>query len=354
MASSLADQAAQSAAAQTEGAPRAAGAGAALRMLVSIPCLNEAKTVGDVIRALPRTLPGVGAVDVLVVDDGSTDATAEVARAAGATVRSHGRNRGVGASFQTALDHAVRREYDILCTIDADGQFSTDDVPRLVAPIVEGSADFVTGSRFADGRAIPNMSAAKRWGNARMSNLISQLVGRRFVDVSCGFRAYGREAILHLNLHGDFTYTQETFLQLSFKGLRIDEVPVEVRYFSERKSRVAHSILRYALKTSAIIFAAYRDYRPIQFFWGLAAVFIGTGALVSSVMLVNYLTTGMFRPHLWSGFTGGFLVSVGLVALVLGIIADMLDRVRKNQERILYHLKRDGRGRDTGGGEGDD
>ncbi len=313
-----------------------------MNLLVSIPCLNEAATLAGVIQRIPREIEGFGRVDVLVVDDGSADESAAVARAAGAHVLSHGANRGVGASFQTALDHAVTGRYDVLVTVDADGQFAPEDIPRLTAPIVADEADFVTASRFVDPARAPSMPSIKRWGNARMAGLVSRLTGQTFYDVSCGFRAYGREAMLNLNLHGDFTYTQETFLQLSFKRLRLREVPVDVTYFDGRVSRVANSIPRYAVKTLAIILTVYRDYRPIRFFWWLAAGFTLSGCGVASIMLVHYLRTGRFYGQLWSGLTGGFLVMVGLVLFVVGVVADLLDRVRRNQERMLYHMKRDG------------
>lgn len=311
-----------------------------MRLLVSIPCLNEAETIGAVIDRIPRAMPGITAVDVLVVDDGSTDTSSTAAAAHGARVLRHGRNLGVGASFQTALRHAVACGYDLLVTIDADGQFAPEDIAKLVTPITKGDADFVTGSRFIEGAPPRNIPPLKLWGNARMSDLVSRLTGLTFRDVSCGFRAYSREAMLHLNLHGVFTYTQETFLQLSFKNLRIVELPVAVEYFPGRVSRVAQSIPKYALKTLSIILMVYRDYRPIRFFWTLAVGFLVLGASIASIMLVHYVRTGMFYGQLWAGFTGGFLLLVGFVFLILGIIADMLERIRQNQERILYHLKK--------------
>jgi glycosyltransferase involved in cell wall biosynthesis len=311
------------------------------RLLVGIPCLNEEATIAEVIASIPRDIPGVAQVDILVVDDGSTDSTAARAAAAGARVLSHGTNRGVGVAFQTMLRFAVENGYDALSNIDADGQFDANDIPRLVAPILKGEADFVTGSRFVDRALIPeNMPGVKRWGNERMSALISTLSGRKYHDVSCGFRAYGREALLQLNLHGRFTYTQETFLDLTHKGLRVVEIPVVVKYFEGRKSRVAGSILTYAMRTSSIIFRIYRDYQPLRFFVGLALSFMLVGAGFASILFGHYLMTGMFTGQIWSGFVGGGLFLVGLLFLILGVVADMLDRIRMNQERILYELKR--------------
>jgi glycosyltransferase involved in cell wall biosynthesis len=312
------------------------------RLLVVIPCLNEAATVGSVITDIPRTIEGVTDVVVAIVDDGSTDDTAGVARAAGAVVLSHGENRGVGAAFQTALAYAVTERFDVMCNIDADRQFDPNDIPRLIAPIVDGDADFVSASRFVDKSFTPDMPPLKHWGNLRMSSLVSGLAGRRFHDVSCGFRAYSREALLNLNLHGRFTYTQETFLDLAFKGLRIREIPVTVKYFAERKSRVAGNLFKYAQRTSSIIFRLYRDYYPLRFFWSIAGFFIGLGVCFSAILLVHYARTGLFTGQIWSGFVGGFFVVVGIAFGIVGVVADMLDRIRVNQERILYLLKKSG------------
>jgi glycosyltransferase involved in cell wall biosynthesis len=316
------------------------------RLLVAIPCLNEGATVARVIRDIPRDIPGIKAVTVLVIDDGSTDDTTAEAKAAGAHVASHGDNRGVGAAFQTALAYAVQNGFDVMCNIDADGQFDPLDIPRLVRVIVDGEADFVSASRFVDPSFTPaEMPWLKRWGNARMSSLVSGLAGHRFHDVSCGFRAYSREAMLQLNLHGRFTYTQETFLDLAFKGLRIRELPVKVTYFKDRKSRVAGNLLKYAQRASTIIFRLYRDYHPLRFFWAIAAFAFLLGAGFGSILLYHYVTTGMFTGQIWSGFVGAGFLAIGVVFVVVGVVADMLGCIRVNQERLLYLLKK-GQGAD--------
>jgi len=311
-----------------------------MRLLVVIPCLNEAATVASVIKDIPRAIAGIEAVTVAVVDDGSTDATAAVSRDAGAVVLSHGENRGVGAAFQTALSFAIDGGFDVMCNIDADRQFDPNDIPRLVKSIVDGEADFVSASRFVDASFMPDMPKVKHWGNLRMSSLVSGLAGKRFHDVSCGFRAYSREALLQLNLHGRFTYTQETFLDLAFKGLRIKEIPVKVVYFAERKSRVAGNLFKYAQRTSSIIFRLYRDYHPLRFFWSIAGALLFVGVCFGSILLTHYVLTGKFTGQIWSGFVGGFFVVLGIAFGIVGVVADMLDRIRVNQERILYLLKK--------------
>lgn len=320
--------------------PRTDVPSAPLRLLVAIPCLNEAATIARVVRGVPRTIARVGQVDVVVIDDGSRDDTATEARAAGATVIRHAHNRGVGLAFQTAVNHAVEFGYDLMVNIDGDCQFDPQDIPKLVEPVVSGQADMATASRFADPRLIPDMPRVKLVGNHMMSSLISKLVGTRYADVSCGFRCYNRESLLRLNLHGAFTYTQETFLDFAAKRIEIQEVPIQVRYFVDRKSRVASSILRYAINTATIILRGYRDYHPLRFFWGLAALFAVPAFLFAVIFFAHYWMTGVFSGYLFAGFTSGFLSLIAMVFFVLGIVTDMLDRIRTNQERMLYLLKK--------------
>lgn len=175
------------------------------RLLVAIPCLNEAATISQVVRDVPRTIPGVMQVDIIVVDDGSTDLTSSEAKEAGALVLRHSRNLGVGKAFQTAVNYAVENKYDLMVNIDGDRQFNPQDIPKLVMPVISAQADMVTASRFINVELTPEMSKVKLVGNHMMSYLISQLVRQNFHDVSCGFRCYSREALLQLNLHGAFT-----------------------------------------------------------------------------------------------------------------------------------------------------
>ncbi|MCP3903910.1 MAG: glycosyltransferase family 2 protein [Planctomycetes bacterium] len=316
-------------------------AGGDLRLLVAIPALDEAPTVGDVVRGIPREIPGIARVDVLVIDDGSSDDTARVARDAGAEVVTHATNRGLGVSFREAVESGRSRGTDILVNIDGDGQFDPADIPRIVAPIVEGRAAMVTASRFLDAKLVPEMPDIKRWGNHGVARIVALLTGRRFHDVSCGFRAFSREALLRMNLFGTFTYTQECFLDLVFKDLPIVEVPLEIRGVREHgTSRVASSIPRYAVRSLQIMLRAFISYRPFRVFACLAALFLAVGFGLLGFLLVHYLRTGQFSPHIWSGFVGGSFGFLGILTLVIGLIGDMLVRIRLDQDRILYHLRR--------------
>jgi glycosyltransferase involved in cell wall biosynthesis len=311
------------------------------RLLVVLPALNEAATIESVIGRIPRDIPGIDSVEVLVVDDGSSDDTVRLSRAAGASVISHGKNRGVGAAMQTGLDEAVRRQVSFAVNIDSDGQFAPEDIVKLLEPLVAGQTDFATASRFKDPKLVPVMPAVKRFGNWGMARVVSSIVGQHFDDVSCGFRAYTREALLQLVLSGAFTYTQEMLLVLGQKGLRMLEVPMVVRGVREHgKSRVASNLFRYGYRTSMIIFSCVRDFSPGSFFnassLGLALLALG----FFTFFVVHRIVAGMFTPHIWAGFTSAFLFGLAFMTFSLGQIAAMVARIRRIQDRELYLLRK--------------
>ena len=311
-----------------------------MKLIIQIPAFNEAKTIGEVIDGLPRELPGIGTIEVLVVDDGSKDDTAKIAREHGATVVSHQENRGLGISFQTGRETALSHGADILVTIDADGQFPAEEIPRLIEPIKSGRAHFVTASRFLDPKyAAKGIPWVKKWGNSLVAKMISWLSGGSFTDVSCGFRAYSKEALLKLNLFGDFTYTHETFLNIANQRMTIEEVPVEVTYYPDRKSKMAYSISRYGYRTIWIIFRTVLDHRPFTIFSAISLIFFFFGVLSGLIPLINKIQTGMFTPYKIFGFLAGFLVALGFLIFCIGLVADILNRLRITQERILYEQR---------------
>ncbi len=311
-----------------------------LHLLVAIPALNEEMTVGNVIRSIPREMPGIGSIEVLVVDDGSSDGTAAIAAAEGARVIRHAATTGVGGAFHTALAFGIDRGSDLIVTIDADGQFDPADIPALIAPVLSSAADFTTASRFKDPALVPRMSWIKLQGNRMMSRLISRFTGQKFYDVSCGMRCYGRQAALRLHLLAPFTYTQEVFLNLAFKQMRIVEVPLRVR--GKRplgRSRVADNLWRYGYRTAKIIFRSYRDYFPMRFFGSLALVLMAPASALGLFVLIYYLQTGSFSPYKWAAFTAAALAGIALMLGQIGMIGDMLNRHRIYLEEILYRQR---------------
>ena len=311
-----------------------------MRLLVIIPAFNEEEHIGEVIKSIPKKIPGISEIKVVVIDDGSTDNTVKTAEASGAMVIQNYFNRGLGVTFNRGLQYAIDNNFDGMVNIDADGQFAPEDIVRLLKPIQNNEADFVTGSRFIDKNYCPKMPLIKFWGNKMMAYWISRLIGRKFYDVSCGFRAYSKEALLSLNLQGKFTYTQEAFLNLAFKRLRIREVPIKVEYSANRRSKIAPNVFTYGLRTAKIIFRTYRDYKPLTFFVRVGTFFFLGALFFEAILFFTYLTRGTFTPHIWSGFVGAVFLFISIAFFVIGIFADMNDRIRLNQEKILYYLKK--------------
>lgn len=307
-------------------------------LLVVIPALNESATIAQVVSRVPDQIDGLDEVRIIVVDDGSKDDTAALARQAGARVVSHDSPRGVGAVFHRALELLVEEGADILVFIDGDGQFNPNDIPKIVHPIVEGRADCVTASRYHPDASPQRQTLGRRLGNHLMSGLLSMLIRRRLYDVACGFRAYSAETAMSLNLTGRFTYTQETLLDVALKGGRIVEVPVRVRGTRKHgKSRVAHSLWRYGARAMLIIFRAYRDYKPLRFFAWTAVVLLVIALALTAMFLVQYIKHGTIRPQAWAVMAAGFMYVLTALTTVTGVLADMLDRIRAGQERLLFY-----------------
>ena len=312
-----------------------------MHLLVAIPAFNEAATIRDVVARIPRRIDGFDAVTIAVVDDGSTDGTADLARGAGALVLRHAQNSGVGVAFQTMVRHALSVQADVLVTLDGDGQFNPADIPALVAPILDGVALVCTASRFAERDLVPTMPWIKKWGNRRVAGLVNRLTGHRYADVSCGFRAYTREALLRLTVYHSFTYTHETFLDLAFKGIPIREVPLAIRGTREfGKSKIAASVVRYGVRTAKIMLYTYRDQFPLRLCGWLAVPMVLAGLSLLGVSFATYRATGEWLK--WAALTGGAAFGLAIVTLFFGFMADIATRLRRNQEEILYWLRRHG------------
>ena len=310
-----------------------------MKLIIYLPAYNEESNIENVINNLPKKIVGVDSIDYLVVDDGSTDKTAALARSCGAQVATHNRNLGVGAAFHSAVQFALENGADILVGIDADGQFDPTEIQGLIKPIITDKANMVIGSRFSFGKPA-HMSLVKYVGNHIIAGLISLISRQKFEDVSCGFRAYSRESLMRFNISGKFTYTHETILSLVYQELKVIELPIKVRYYPGRKSRVAQSLFLYAARTSKIIFRVMLDYKPLMVFgvFGGAMVVIGIG--LELFLLGYYVIYAKFTPYKSVGFIGLGFVIFGMLVLLIALISNILNRMRVNQDQILYELKK--------------
>lgn len=309
------------------------------KIVVMIPAYNEEMTIGSLIKNIPRD--AVERVQVLVIDDGSRDATAEVARQAGADrIFTHKTNLGLGVTFNDGIQEALAMGADIIVNIDADGQFDPKDIPRLLAPIQQGQADMATCSRFKDRRLTPHMPLIKIFGNKLFARLISWFLEVRFYDTQCGFRAYSREAALRLVLFSRYTYTQEVFIDLVKKKFRIVEVPCLVVGERNGKSRVVKNVFSYGLKVMLILIRSMRDYEPLKFFGMPGFLMVALGIFSSSILLVRWLLIQRVDPFLIVVYANIFLILIGVLLMILGLITDMLDRNRQLQEEMLYQWRK--------------
>jgi len=276
------------------------------------------------------------------VDDGSTDATAERARQAGAEVVRHADNLGVGVAFATGVDAALRRGADVIVNIDGDGQFDPADIPALIEPVLSGEYGFVTCTRFGRPDYEPEMPRLRRWGNRMMARLVNRVIwGGRFTDVSCGFRAYSRETALRLHLFGRFTYTQEMFIDLASKGVSMTEVPLRVRGVRQSgDSRVAKSLWVYGARAGIILLRAMRDVRPLSFFGAIGLGVFALGALMGLTVFGYWCFTGRTSPIRSVLFGSATFMVIGFLLGIAALLADMIGRVRRTQEDIRYALRK--------------
>ena len=305
-----------------------------MKTLAAIPALNEEITIKQVISAIPCTIHGTQ-VEVLVVDDGSSDTTAEIAREAGATVISHGRNMGLASAFRTMLSYARENGFDFMATLDADAQFNPTDLPELSKPVITGDVDFSFASRFLDKKLTPSMPALKKWGNVRVAKLVSKLANTKINDATCGFRVYGPKAIERVACFSRFTYTQEVIIDIARKGLRIKEIPLKIRGKREHgKSRIASNLWHYALMSIEAMYSVAHGHSPWHFYGGPALTLISIGILLDLFVLAWWIMLGRITPFAAFGIGGLFLITFGILLLLFASIADISSANRKMLEEI--------------------
>lgn len=308
------------------------------KIMIYMPALNEEETICNVLNSVPKSICDIEVSELLVINDGSTDNTQKEAIKAGAIVINHHCNKGVGNAFQTAVNYALKKNTDILVSIDADGQFDVNQIEELVKPIIANKADFSIGNRF-DNKKPLKMPRIKFWGNKQISKIVSFISKTNIKDASCGFRAYSRDCLLSLNLQGDFTYTHETILDLLNKGFRVKQIPVHVIYFEERVSRIANNLFKYAIKTSTILFKCLKDYQPFRFFSWIGFIVLLISMTLGGFVAVHWYENDVITPYKSIGIIALSLLGMSLILFVLAFIADMLNRIRNNQEKILYLIK---------------
>jgi len=309
-----------------------------VKLVVQIPCLDEELTLPDVLQTIPRSIPGIDEIVVLVIDDGSTDATVEVARRHGVTqfVR-HAGTRGLGRSFHDGIERALELGADIVVNTDGDNQYPQARIPDLVAPIVDGIADIVIADRQV--HLVEHFSKAKVLLQRIGSRVVNRAAGTRVPDAASGFRAYSRDSLMLLNTITRFSYTMETIIQAGNKRLKITSVPV-VTNPKTRESRLFRSPAQHVRMSAAAILRAWIMYRPITLFTMLA-VCSGVLGLVPFVRWAYLQVTDTVPGgHVQSLLAGSVLLIFAFLCVLVGIIADLVRTNRILIEDTLEHTKK--------------
>ena len=310
-----------------------------MKLIIQIPCYNEAETLERTIRDLPKVVPGCDLVEYLVIDDGSVDRTSDVARELGVHhVIRYPTNLGLAHAFQTGIDACLRFGADVIVNTDADNQYPGKYIVELVAPIVERRADVVIADRQTD--AIDHFSPLKRALQTFGSATVRALSGTTVRDAPSGFRAYSREAALRLNVLTRFSYTLETIIQAGKMGLKILDVPIETNP-PLRLSRLHRSVGHFVMKQASTMLRLYAFYEPLKTFSIISVPFLAFG--LSTWLRFLYLTfmgeSGLGR-HIQSLTMGTGLILVGILILLFGIQADISNKHRQLTQIVLYRLRK--------------
>lgn len=308
-----------------------------MKLIIQIPCLNEAGTLQIALQALPRQVPGFSEVEWLIIDDGSTDDTAALAGRLGVDhIVRHPFNRGLAAAFMTGLDACLRLGADVIVNTDADNQYEAADIPILTGPVLAGQADMVIGSRPIDD------TDHFSWIKKKLQRLGSWAVRvaskTRVEDAPSGFRAISRETAMRLNVFNAYTYTLETIIQAGLSNLRVVSVPIRTNP-DVRPSRLVKSISSYVRRSLITILRVVIIYRPLRVFVWVGAIIGGIGAVASFRFLYYYLT-GNGDGHIQSLIFASLFILLGALLWMMGIIAELISTNRKLLERINWRVQR--------------
>ena len=307
------------------------------KLIIQIPCYNEAETLGLTLDALPREVEGFDSVEWLIIDDGSSDNTVEVARAHGVDhVVRHTRNQGLARGFMTGLNACLARGADVIVNTDADNQYNADDIPALTAPVVAGEADIVVGARPIE--TIEHFSLSKKILQKLGSWVVRVASRTNIPDAPSGFRAVNRVAAEQLVVFNDYTYTLETIIQAGQKNMAITSVPVRVNE-DLRPSRLVKNIPSYIRRSIFTIIRIFVIYRPFRFFGAIGGVLFLAGFLIG-LRFLWYWFGGEGAGHVQSLILAALLMGMGFQTMLVAFLADLLSANRKLLEEVRYLVRR--------------
>ena len=308
-----------------------------MKLVIQIPCLNEEQTLPATVADLPRSLPGIDTIEYLVIDDGSEDATSEVARRLGVhrVVRFPSR-RGLARAFEAGLRTALEMGADLIVNTDADNQYQGQDIGKLVVPILERRADMVIGTRPID--SIEHFSPLKKQLQKLGSRVVRRLANADVPDATSGFRAYSRDAALRLTVLTNFTYTLETIIQASQKNIAVTHVPIRTNG-KLRESRLFKGMRAYIQRSLGTMFRVYVLYQPLQFFMTMSAACLGVAAILFARFVWIWLTTPGQPGHIQSIIIAGALAVIGVLLGALGVLADLIAMNRRLIEEVVVNTR---------------
>jgi glycosyltransferase involved in cell wall biosynthesis len=308
-----------------------------MKLVIQIPCLNEEASLPVTLADLPKSLPGIDTIEILVIDDGSTDRTGEVARAHGVhrVVRFPAR-RGLARAFDTGLGEALAMGADIIVNTDADNQYQGADIGKLVEPILARRADMVVGTRPID--SIEHFSPLKKVLQRLGSGVVRALSNTDVPDATSGFRAYSREAALRLTVLTGFTYTLETLIQASQKNITLAHVPIRVND-KLRESRLFKGMWAYITRSLGTMLRVYLLYQPLKFFLMLSGVSLGAALLLFARFLIIYALQPHQSGHVQSLVVAGALAVIGVLFLALGVLSDLTAMNRRLLEEVVVNTR---------------
>lgn len=307
-----------------------------MKLIIQIPCYNEAETLEIALNALPKHIDGIDTIEYLIINDGSTDDTVQVARNWGVNyVVSFKKNKGLARGFMAGIDACLRNGADIIVNTDADNQYNADDIEKLVKPILEGKTDIVVGARPIDD--IEHFSPIKKKLQHLGSYTVQKASGTDIPDAPSGFRAYSREAAMHLNVINEYTYTLETIVQAGRSKIPMMSVPIRTNA-ELRPSRLFHSISSYVKKSMVTIVRAYMMYKPMTFFGAIGGLFLLAG-LIIGIRYLTFFFGGHTSGHIQSLILCSTLILFGVNTIVLGFMGSMIGANRKILEDIQYRVR---------------
>ncbi len=309
-----------------------------MKLVVTIPAYNEEKTIADVIKSIPRVIEGIDQVEVIVIDDGSSDRTVSIAQEAGANyIIKNIKNRGLATTFRRGLEKATEVGADIIVNTDSDNQYDQSEIPKLIQPILHGKADIVSGDRQI--KNLTHMPSSKKYGNMLGSWVVRKVSGVPVRDASSGFRAFTNEAALRLSVLSNHTYTHETIIESRDKKLVFVEIPCTFRAREGTSSRLIGGVFGHIKKSLATIVRTIVRHHPLKTFSYLGGSILLLGILIG-IRFLYFLINGDDGGHIQSLIFASILIMLGFQIIILGLLADNINVNRRINEEVLYQIKK--------------